>query len=64
MIFVPDTAPLQELVNRKLGDGDSLTVVGIPRINLNAVFGFVSAGSGRPATRKLPYEIIVIALVK
>jgi len=64
MIFVPNTAPLKELLTRKLGDGDTLTVIGIPRINLNAVFGFVNAGSGRPAARKLPYEMIVIALAK
>jgi hypothetical protein len=64
MIFVPNTAPLQQLVRRKLGDGDSLNVIGIPRINLNAIFGFVSAGSGRPATRKLPYEMIIIAATK
>jgi len=64
MIFVPDTPPLQQLVSSKLGDGDSLNVIGIPRLNLNAIFGFVSAGSGRPATRKLPYEMIIIAVTK
>jgi hypothetical protein len=62
MIFVPNTAPLQQLLSRKLDDGDSLDVIGIPRINLNAIFDFVNAGSGRPAARKLLYEMIIIAV--
>jgi hypothetical protein len=56
-----------------------LNVVGIPRINLNAVFSFVCPDSRRspsrtldsdcatpakPATRKLPYEMIVVAVSK
>jgi hypothetical protein len=79
MIFVPKTAPAQLLISRKLGDGDFLNVVGIPRINLNAVFSFVCPDSrrspsrtlesdcatpARPATRKLPYEMIVVAASK
>jgi hypothetical protein len=80
MIFVPDTAPTQMLASRKLGDGDSLNVIGIPRVNLNAVFKFVCpdsptpltrkpgslecASSARPATRKLPYEMIIISASK
>ena len=62
MIFVPNTAPLQQLVSRKLGDGDFLNVIGIPRINLDAIFTFVNASSGRPASRKLPYEMIIVAV--
>jgi hypothetical protein len=80
MIFVPKTPPAQLLISRKLGNGDFLNVVGIPRINLNAVFRFVCPDSRRsptgtlgsddcatptrPATRKLPYEIIVVAVSK
>jgi len=79
MIFVPRTAPAQKLFKDNLGDGDSLTVIGIPRVNLNAVYKFVCPvpdvridgradgavckSSSRPATRKLPYEMIVIAVL-
>jgi len=62
MIFVPNTAPLQQLVSRGLGEGDSLNVIGIPRINLDAIFTFVNASSGKTANRKLPYEMIIVAV--
>ena len=64
MIFVPGTPPLQQLVSAKLGDGDTMHVIGIPRINLNAISAFVNASGGQTLSRKLPYEMIIVAVVK
>ncbi len=61
MIFVPGTLPCNQLVSQKLGDGDEMDVIGIPRVNLNAVWTFVSAAGTNGATRKLPYEMIIVA---
>jgi hypothetical protein len=61
MIFVPGTPPCNQLVSQKLGDGDEMDVIGIPRVNLNAVWTFVSAAGTNGATRKLPYEMIIVA---
>jgi hypothetical protein len=61
MIFVPGTPPCTKLVSQKLGDGDELDVIGIPRINLNAIWTFVTAAGTNGATRKLPYEMIIVA---
>jgi len=64
MIFVPGTAPFQK-ASAGLQIGDELKVVGIPRVNLNAISAFITA-SGTAikgvVTRKLPYEMIVVAL--
>ena len=64
MIFVPGTPPLQQLLSEKLGDGDTMHVIGIPRINLNAISAFVNASGGQTLSRKLPYEMIIVAVVK
>jgi hypothetical protein len=64
MIFVPDTPPLQALVGKQLGDGDKMHVIGIPRINLNAISSMVAASGSQPVTRKLPYEMIIVAVFK
>lgn len=64
MIFVPGTPPLQQLITEKLGDGDTMHVIGIPRINLNAISTFVNASGGKPLSRKLPYEMIIVAVLK
>ncbi len=64
MIFVPGTPPLQQLVSQKLGDGATMHVIGVPRINLNAISAFVTASGGQTLTRKLPYEMIIVAVVK
>ncbi len=61
MIFVPGTPPCNKLISEKLGDGDEMDVIGIPRLNLNAVWTFVSAAGTNGATRKLPYEMIIVA---
>ena len=39
-------------------------VIGIPRINLNAVSTFIAVNGGQKLTRKLPYEMIIVAVVK
>jgi hypothetical protein len=64
MIFVPGTPPLQQLLEEKMGDGDTMHVVGIPRINLNAIATFVKASGGKVLNRKLPYEMIIVAVLK
>ena len=61
MIFVPGTAPFQK-ASGGLQIGDDLTVVGIPRVNLNAISSFLAAAGNGKVTRKLPYETIVVAL--
>jgi len=64
MIFVPGTPPLQQLLTKKMGDGDTMRVIGIPRINLNAIETFATASGGKSLTRKLPYEMIIAAVAK
>jgi hypothetical protein len=64
MIFVPGTAPLQQLVTGKFGDGDGMRVIGIPRINLNAISSFIASSGSQSATRKSPYEMIIVAVLK
>jgi hypothetical protein len=45
--------------------GDELNVMGIPRLNLNAISTIVNSKSGAPSgARKLPYEMIIVALEK
>jgi hypothetical protein len=61
MIFVPGSDPLKK-VQGGMHDGDELTVLGIPRLNLNAISAFVKAPGSNTATRKLPYEIIIVGL--
>jgi hypothetical protein len=56
MIFVPNTPPLQQLISRKLGDGDSLNVIGIPRVNLNAIDAFLTASSDQALLDNCPMK--------
>jgi hypothetical protein len=62
MIFVPGTAPWKLV--QGAGDKDEFDALGIPRVNLNAISTFVAAAGTAGATRKLPYEIIVVGLKK
>jgi hypothetical protein len=64
MIFLPGTSPLQQLLTNKLGSGDQLQVIGIPRVNLNAISASVQKNGGRAITGKLPYEMIIVAIAK
>jgi hypothetical protein len=61
MIFLPGTPPLTKL--KTLTVGDELHVIGIPRVSLNAISSFVQANGGKVATRKLPYEMIIVAVL-
>jgi len=64
MIFVPGTPPLKQLISQELGKGDEMKVIGIPRINLNAISSMVAKSGATPITKKLPYEMIVVAALK
>jgi hypothetical protein len=59
MIFVPGTPPADKV--KKLGKGDEMHLIGIPRINLNAVSTMAAATGKTPVTKKLPYEMIIVA---
>ena len=61
MIFLPGTGPWQ-LINQGAEDGSEFDALGIPRINLNAVSTFIQEAKQASATRKLPYEMIVVGL--
>ena len=62
MIFVPGTPPWKKVMSG-LAIGDEMDVLGIPRLNLNAISAAVNSKAGVPAgQRKLPYEMIVVAL--
>jgi hypothetical protein len=62
MIFLPGSAPADFLAANTLGPGDELRVLGIPRVNLNAVHEFAFSGMNDGKPRKLPYEMIVVAI--
>ena len=62
LIFVPGTPPLKEL--DQAAAGAQLHVLGIPRVNLNAIWTFITASGPTQTDRKLPYEIIVVAILK
>lgn len=59
-IFVPGTAPWKAVQRKK--EGDEFTVLGIPRVNLNAISAFIKAAGGAAVARKLPYGMIVVAV--
>jgi hypothetical protein len=62
MIFVPGTPPWKKVMSG-LAIGDEMGVLGIPRVNLNAISTAINSKSGVPAgPRKLPYEMIVVGL--
>ena len=60
MIFLPGTAPAA--MASVGGDGSEYDALGIPRLNLNAISAFLKAAGSTQTTRKLPYEMIVVAL--
>ena len=61
MIFVGGTGPWK-LIGKGAGDGSEFDALGIPRVNLNAISAFLKAAGSAAATRKLPYEMIVVGL--
>ncbi len=61
MIFVPGTGPWT-LIGKDAGEGLEFDALGIPRVNLNAISTFLKAAGSAAATRKMPYEMIVVGL--
>ncbi len=63
MIFAKDSAPANAVKN--LDSGAKLHVLGIPRVNLNEVFAVASGlDIGEPQPQQLPYEMIIVAVLK
>ena len=60
MIFLPGSPALAKLTTVT---SDELHVLGIPRVSLNAIASFVQANGGKAETRKLPYEMIIVAVL-
>lgn len=61
MIFVKDSVPAKAFP-MGIKNGDEVTVLGIPRLNLNAIFAAATAAESAAINRKLPYEMIIVAL--
>ena len=64
MIFVKGSPPGDKIAT--MSKGDSLHVLGVPRVNLNEVFAIANGMSGHDeyAFGGLPYEIIIVALLE
>ena len=61
MIFVKGTPPAAKLLT--LSKGDTMHVLGIPRVNLTDVFLITSKNGTNQVPVKLPYEMIIAALL-
>lgn len=59
LVFIAGTSPALELA--QAGDGATLELLALPRVDLNAISVFMSAGGDGTVVRKLPYEMIVVA---
>lgn len=59
LIFIAGSPPATELANA--GDSATLELLALPRVDLNAISAFIEAGGSGTVTRKLPYEMIVVA---
>jgi hypothetical protein len=59
-VFVNDTAPAA--ATKDLGPADELVVLGMPRVDLNKVNAYLTAGGNVATNRKLPYEIVIVAV--
>jgi hypothetical protein len=64
MIFVKGSQPADKVAT--MSKGDKLHVLGIPRVNLNEVFALAGGLQGHDEYSEggLPYEIIIVALLK
>lgn len=64
MIFVKGSLPADKIATMK--KGDRLHVLGIPRVNLNEVYAVASGLQGHEeySAGGLPYEMIIVALLK
>ena len=61
MVFVKGTPPANQV--QTLGKGDVLHVLGIPRVNLAEVFAIAQKATAKAAAVKLPYEMIIVAVL-
>jgi hypothetical protein len=64
MVFVKGSPPADKIAT--MAKGDKLHVLGIPRVNLNEVFAVASGLQGHEEYSEggLPYEMIIVALLK
>lgn len=64
MVFVKGTKPADTVATMK--KGDKLSVLGIPRVNLNEVYAIATGMSGHDEYSEggLPYEMIIVAVLK
>ena len=60
MIFTPGT-PAAAMLSGK-GAGDEFIAIGIPRVNLNALYTAIEQAGTTQFSGKLPYEMIVVAV--
>jgi hypothetical protein len=61
MVFVKGTPPADKLMT--LAKGEQLHVLGIPRVNLNDVFAITGKNGTNTVEVKLPYEMIIAAIL-
>lgn len=61
MVFVKGTPPADKLLT--LAKGEQLHVLGIPRVNLSEVFAITSKNGKDAIDVKLPYEMIIAAIL-
>lgn len=64
MVFVKGTEPAKKVATMK--KGDKLEVLGIPRVNLSEVYAIATGMQGHDEYSEggLPYEMIIVALLK
>ncbi len=62
MVFVEGTKPAEIIKMKK--KGDDLRVLGIPRINLEAIATIASHVGNTGETAELPYEMIIVAVIE
>lgn len=61
MIFIKGTDPADQLAS--LQTGSTLHVLGIPRVNLAEVFAISQSATTKAVNVKLPYEMIIVAIL-
>lgn len=61
MVFIKNSPPAVELL--KHSKGDFLTVIGIPRVNLDKVYAVAQKHGSTEQFVKLPYEMIIAASI-
>lgn len=62
MVFVDGTPPGEQI--KKLGKGERLHVLGIPRVNLAEVSAIAAQNGTKLFSGTLPYEMIVVAVLE